>query len=140
MTDSRVISQLGFPAGDPGPLLEAFWLEGLETAGKDRQRSRETYREGHRRPRKTELEDTRQETWFPSPFPTGFRAKPPRPEKASRELGADERLGRAVPRACTGGPAASWLLLCQGRYRGPSPGITLRRGNVLATEGAGRSH
>lgn len=96
LTDSSAISQLGFPAGDPRPPLETFWLEGLDSAGKDRQRSRETYTEGHRRPRKAEPEKSKQENWFPSPSPTSFRVEPPRPENTGSEPGASERLGRAV--------------------------------------------
>lgn len=97
MTDSSGISQLGFPAGDPGPLLEAFWLEGLETAGKDSRDPERHIQRGTGDPEKWDWRKPSRRLGFLPPSPTSFRVKPPRPEKASREPGAEERLGRAAP-------------------------------------------
>ena len=101
MTDSRVISQLGFPAGDPGPLLEAFCLEGLETAGKDRDPERHTQRDTGD-PEKCNWRTPGRRLGFLPPLPqvSELNLQDLRKQAGSREPmrgWAEQR-----PRACTG--------------------------------------
>lgn len=80
-------------------IQDLFWKPLVGRVGNSRKDSRDPERHIQRGTgaSRNGTEKTKQERLEPSPSPTSFRVKPPRPEKASRGAGAEERLGRAAP-------------------------------------------